>query len=82
MPYVNNEERARITRGEIPLTAGQLNYKITLMVIEFLGRKGAPRYQDFNDAIGALEGAKMELYRRKVASYEDAKRDENGEVYF
>lgn len=83
MPYVNSEERTRIARGETPLTAGQLNYKITLLVLEYLNRDGKrPRYQDYNDAVGALEGAKLELYRRAVAPYENAKRDDNGEVYF
>jgi len=31
--------------------------------------------------MGALEGAKLELYRRKVAIYEEEKIKENGDVY-
>jgi hypothetical protein len=34
----------------------------------------------YNDAIGALEGAKLELYRRYVSAYEDDKIKENGDV--
>jgi hypothetical protein len=30
--------------------------------------------------IGALENCKMELYRRKIAPYEDIKIEENGDV--
>jgi len=33
------------------------------------------------DAIGALECAKLELYRRVAAPYEDTKIAENGDVY-
>lgn len=39
-------------------------------------------YQGINDIIGALEGAKAEFQRRKVADYEDTKIAENGDVYY
>ena len=38
-------------------------------------------YQHFNDCIGALEGAKLELYRIAISPYEDAKSKENGPVF-
>jgi hypothetical protein len=38
-------------------------------------------YQAINDCLGALEGAKLELYRRVAAPYEDRKIQENGDVY-
>lgn len=38
-------------------------------------------YQLINDVIGAVEGAKLEFYRRMAAPYEDKKKDENGDVY-
>lgn len=34
------------------------------------------------DILGALEGAKLELYRRKISPYEDIKIEENGDVYY
>jgi len=34
-----------------------------------------------NEVIGVLECAKLELYRRVAAPYEERKRIENGEVY-
>jgi len=40
-----------------------------------------PSYQTINDIIGALEGAKMEFYRRVVVPYEDKKIKDNGDVY-
>jgi hypothetical protein len=39
------------------------------------------RYAHLNEAIGVLECAKLELYRRIAAPYEDRKMGETGEVY-
>jgi hypothetical protein len=64
---------------DLPRTEGELNYMITLLVTLYLGPK--PNYVKHNSAIGALECAKLELYRRKVAPYEDTKILENGDVY-
>jgi hypothetical protein len=38
-------------------------------------------YRTINDVLGALEGAKLEFYRRVAAPYEDQKIQENGDVY-
>jgi hypothetical protein len=56
-----------------------LNFAITRLIQVYLG--DGPNYQRFNDALGAIEGAKLELYRRRVAPYEDGKVIENGDVY-
>ncbi len=81
MPYVSQESRARlnILRPPVMLTPGELNYCITQLVLAFL--QAEPTYAEMNAAIGALECAKLELYRRMVAPYEDKKCVENGEVY-
>ena len=42
---------------------------------------GRTRYAHLNEAIGVLECAKLELYRRVAAPYEDGKRAETGDVY-
>ena len=39
------------------------------------------KYSEINSVIGVLECAKMELYRRIAAPYEDKKCEENGDVY-
>ena len=39
------------------------------------------RYAHLNEALGALESAKLELYRRLAAPYEDEKKSETGDVY-
>lgn len=77
MPYI--PERDRQHASIHPESAGELNYAITNLTIEFLGKN--PNYQRFNDALGAIEGAKLELYRRRVAPYEDTKIAANGDVY-
>ena len=57
---------------------GTLNYIITKLVHWWLGHN--PNYERYNAAIGVLECAKLELYRRKVSPYEDEKINENGDV--
>ena len=85
MPYIKQERRARLgTAMEYSAidtidTAGELNYLITIFVKDYLGDN--PNYERFNSVIGALEAAKLELYRRMVAPYEDKKIAENGDVY-
>ncbi len=82
MPYIRSDHRMAIDCGDSPKTPGELNYAITQLVRKFLyGGAQPPGYTDFNDAIGALECAKLELYRRKIAPYEDQKIVENEDVY-
>jgi hypothetical protein len=83
MPYIFEDDRDRLDHTDLfdlaPDTAGELNYAFTTLALNYLGRN--PSYQSFNDVVGALEGAKLELYRRKVAPYEDTKKMQNGDVY-
>jgi hypothetical protein len=83
MPYIDQAIRetyqTALANLPIPDNSGELNYAITRIVLNFLGEQ--PRYADFNNAVGALECAKLELYRRMVAPYEDIKIAENGDVY-
>jgi hypothetical protein len=55
---------------------GELNYVVTKLL------KGVYplRYYHINKAIGVLECAKLEFYRRVAAPYEDIKIKENGDV--
>lgn len=90
MPYIKEERRKELIINEIPRNAGELNYMITMLVKDYLNLSEfneekqeyiKPDYQKFNDALGALEGSKLELYRRMVAPYEDFKKIENGDVF-
>jgi hypothetical protein len=82
MPYVMKSVRPRIEphMGSMAMSSGELNYQITRLCVGYLDRHGL-RYFTLNDIIGALECAKMELYRRVAAPYEDEKIKENGDVY-
>jgi len=81
MPYIDDETRAMLTLTPArPVTPGELNYKLTRELLDYLARLGHS-YTRFNEVIGALECAKLELYRRLLAPYEDKKKDENGDVY-
>lgn len=81
MPYINADARGRLDRGGKPETPGELNYAITRLVDDYLIGRGRVRYAHLNEAIGVLECAKLELYRRVVAPYEDGKIAQAGEVY-
>lgn len=86
MPYVDSKSRA-IFNHEFRLALdavrdcepGELCYAITRLVDTWLS--ATPTYEDFAVAIGVLETAKLELYRRRVAPYEDFKAAANGDVY-
>jgi hypothetical protein len=79
MPYITHKAKIDVY-WEGAKTAGELNYSLTQVVLTYLQNNGLS-YQHINDAIGALEGAKLELYRRVAAPYEDTKIAENGDVY-
>ena len=86
MPYISPEGRDkyhslvfRIRLTEID-QAGDLNYLITIMVDHYLDHYGL-NYASLNRVIGVLECAKLELYRRIAAPYEDSKISTNGDVF-
>lgn len=81
MPYVHKTIRDRIRDHPFAIDdAGTLNYAITRLLQSYLYRNGT-NYWRLNDCLGALEGAKLEFYRRVVVPYEDKKKKENGDVY-
>lgn len=85
MPYIDYVSRLRVLPEEAkrlvkPETAGELNFVLTTIIIEYLRRIGHS-YKSYNEVMGVLECAKQELYRRVIAQYEDHKKNDNGEVY-
>ena len=81
MPYIPIADRARLKQPPLTIVgAGELNYVITRILLDYLDVNDT-RYQTLNDCIGVLECAKLELYRRIAAGYEDGKIAENGDVY-
>lgn len=86
MPYITKDRREKWLDDQPMLpafqaeNAGELNYVFTEIAQDYLLRKGL-KYQHINDIVGALEGAKLEMYRRVAGPYEDIKIAENGDVY-
>ncbi len=82
MPYIPEERRAEVRPGsdDIAKTSGELNFQITSLATAFLAHHGTS-YSTINDIIGALEGAKLEFYRRIVEPYENQKIVANGDVF-
>ena len=80
MPYIKQKDRDKILLGHIDATPGTLNYLITEICKNYLDAKGLS-YATINDIVGALEGAKLEFYRRVAGPYENGKISENGDVY-
>ncbi len=87
MPYIKNAKRTKYTKvlGQLVemLKAlppeevdGELNYIITKLLKEIYPLK----YFHINKAIGVLECAKLEYYRRVAAPYEDSKIKDSGDV--
>jgi hypothetical protein len=83
MPYIDKQRRKNLTPAQVR-NAGELNYLITKVIRDYISDESGIRglsYQVINDIIGALEGAKLEFYRRIAAPYEDTKIKLNGDVY-
>lgn len=64
MSYLTPERKQAIDDGEIyPSNSIDLNYKIYTIVERYL-QENQECYTTYNDIVGALECAKMEMYRK------------------
>lgn len=81
MPYLGWKRKENLEAGWPVETPGDLNFNIAMLVKEYLAMNGGMSYTNINNAIGALECCKLELYRRLAAPYEDIKIKENGDVF-
>lgn len=83
MPYIEEGIRYFLDPTEDAndaSTPGELNFQLTRLVDRYIVHYGKS-YAVIAEAISALECAKLELYRRIAAPYEDDKIKENGDVY-
>lgn len=77
MPYI---EKARKAASEFaPKTAGELTFAIQQLMKFYIG--DAPDYQRYAECLGALRGAELDLWDRKIQPYERAKCAQNGDVW-
>ena len=79
MPYITERDRRQIDVGKNPENAGQLNYLLTMICSQYL-RDNDECYQSYNDIIGVLTCIQHEMYRRKIAPYEEKKIEANGDL--
>ena len=94
MPYIRQDKRDEfdteldafiikfLETGDTESTAGRLNYAVSRILGSILNDDERISYSRINELIGVLECAKIELYRRIAAPYEDDKSRINGDVYF
>lgn len=80
MPYIDNIAKQRLHPTHTAQSPGELNYEFTMLLKRYIKTKGL-NYQTINDILGALEGAKLEFYRRVAVPYENTKLSINGDVY-
>jgi hypothetical protein len=66
MPYLTRVKIAKLQRGGIPKTAGELNVVFTTLIIQYLRRKELS-YQTCNDIVGSFREAEDE-FKKKVVS--------------
>ena len=85
MPYVDKEVRVLLDEYLNPLIdrlsqqrSGAVNYTITRIL---LGYFTSATYFTFVVVLGTLACIGLEYYRRVAAPFEDAKREEHGDVY-
>lgn len=79
MPYIKLLQRLQLSFTNGFRDEGEFNYSIHGLLNVWFKFRGYS-YSSINAAIGVLECAKMELYRRLAAHYEDYKARENGDV--
>ena len=91
MPYIKKELRGYLGHAVRTLAglihrrpdtgrAGMVNYAISYLVSLLIREQGCS-YALLNELIGALECAKLELYRRLVVEHEEEKIKQNGDIF-
>jgi hypothetical protein len=71
--YSKASNQLGLTSG--PETSGELNFCMTQLAVWFLKHEGE-NYDNYDKTIGAFMCAMLELYRRKIAPYEDTKKQD------
>lgn len=84
MPYITEEARDELDNNIEVLAnslrnEGEMNYAITRILCIACGIS-EPKYSKINKAVGVLECAKLEFYRR-LSKYEQIKIEENGDLH-
>jgi hypothetical protein len=77
-PYIPILDRTQALKE--PQDVGELTYAITKLCADYLGRK-LESYAHYAEVMGALACTHEEIYRRRIAPYEDRAIARNGDVF-
>jgi hypothetical protein len=87
MPYISQEERKELDPFVDKLIEAlrksppdRLDARLNYVVYKMLVRLYSDKYFDYNRTMGVLSCIAHEFYRRKVATYEDRKIQETGDI--
>ncbi len=93
MPYIPQDDRKQYDAAIAAIAAGlsqkspdrrkgHANYVITQILRKAWGvdEASGESYSSYADVVGTLESAKLEIYRRWVAPYEDKAIAKNGDL--
>lgn len=84
MPYIKQENREQFNESARDIAAkadcaGDLNYAITVILQEYIKKKGL-KYDVLNSVHGMLDCCDKELYRTITGPYEETCIGKNGDV--
>lgn len=88
MPYIKQDDRVKYYPAIDELLkmlprddtlAGEINFVISKLLKLYVDHNGRS-YKTYNTLVGALECIKLELYRTRVAPYEDKCIEKNGDI--
>lgn len=79
MPYIDQKSRRQLRNGCPPNSVGELNYRITELLLDYVLCKGLC-YQTLAEVTAATSDALAEFRRRIANPYEDKKIAENGDL--
>ncbi len=84
MPYIKQNDRSKFdsaaeTIAKTAECAGDLNYAITIILHEYIKKKGL-KYDTLNSVHGMMDACNKELYRRITGPYEDSCIARNGDA--
>ena len=84
MPYITQERRKDFDEllaqlGPRIKNKGEMNYCVSILMAWYVSEHGEG-YHNISDAKDALVNAADEFARRRLAPYEDLKKEENGDL--
>lgn len=84
MPYIDKNSRTKLDKtisdlANLIQTSGEANYCI-FKLMELYMISNTKSYSSISNCISIFECAKMEFYRRIAVSYEENKKEKNGDI--